>query len=100
MECCRTGTYECSELAFTCGSCGHTIWVDKCLVDEIAQLHELGIKTIGCCCGHGYLDGYIQVMPEDVEKMKSLGYDQQEEDEHGGGKWCFWPKSELEAVKR
>jgi len=27
--------------------------IDKCLIHEIINLWEQGIKTTGCCCGHG-----------------------------------------------
>ena len=27
--------------------------IDKCLLHEITHLWEIGIKTTGCCCGHG-----------------------------------------------
>ncbi|WP_431785921.1 hypothetical protein [Paenibacillus lactis] len=50
------------------------ITVDKCLVDEILELWDLGIRTTGCCCGHNKLPGYIGVIDEDIQKMISLGY--------------------------
>lgn len=27
--------------------------VDACIADEIRELNNLGIITLGCCCGHG-----------------------------------------------
>lgn len=48
--------------------------IDKCLLPEILQLWELGIKTTGCCCGHGKESAFIGVQKTDIEKMKKLGY--------------------------
>ncbi len=48
--------------------------VDKCLLPELITLWELGIRTTGCCCGHGKSEPYIGVRFEDIEKMKELGY--------------------------
>lgn len=51
------------------------VCIDKCLVKEVIELWELGIKTTGCCCGHSNPDNsYIGVEPEYIERMKSLGY--------------------------
>ena len=48
--CCEPGAYRCQEVAFTCDSCGHTVFVDKCMVDEIRYLRAKGIRTLNCCC--------------------------------------------------
>lgn len=40
------------------------IQVDECLADEIEELWRRGIKTSGCCCGHGAHLGIIQVREE------------------------------------
>jgi len=69
--------------------------VDMCLVPEINSLNAQGIKTIGCCCGHNKKYGYIQVTPNDCEKMEKLGYIRQPEKDEYCGKWCFIPKTRL-----
>lgn len=51
-----------------------TVAVDKCLLPEILRLWEEGIKTTGCCCGHGRNDPFIGVKQEYIPQMKSLGY--------------------------
>lgn len=52
-----------------------TVAIDKCLLPEILELWEMGIKTTGCCCGHGREGmSFVGVCPEYIEKMKSLGY--------------------------
>lgn len=92
LKCSEIGTYDCYvEVP------GTKIYCDKCLATEIKLLNEMGIKTIGCCCGHGKGKdySYIQVAPECCEKMKELGYVQQPIDEYGNGQWCFEPKSVL-----
>lgn len=48
--------------------------IDKCLLPEILDLWEHGIKTTGCCCGHGNGEPYIGVDSDDIQKMKDLGY--------------------------
>ncbi len=49
--------------------------VDKCLLPEILKLWELGIKTTGCCCGHGgKWTPLISVKQEFIPLMKKLGY--------------------------
>jgi len=51
-----------------------TVCIDKCLVDEIKYLWNIGIRTTGCCCGHNIQQGYIGVIDEDISRMKNLGY--------------------------
>lgn len=96
--CCEIGTYECSELAFVCECCGHTVWVDKCLKEEIKSLHDDNIATIGCCCGHGEAEAYVQVRPNCVDVMLDKGYEPIPPVIVDGlelGPWCFKPKSKL-----
>ena len=83
------GSYDCYEDTF------RGIAVDGCLVGEINGLNNKGIKTIGCCCGHGKAQGFIQVTPSDIDKMIEQGYEQLPVDEHGNGHWCFKPKTVL-----
>ena len=51
-----------------------TVTIDKCLLPEILKLWEMGIKTTGCCCGHGKIEPFIGVDFDDIQKMKDLGY--------------------------
>jgi hypothetical protein len=49
--------------------------IDKCLMHEVILLWEIGIKTTGCCCGHGdSRQPFIGVKKEFIPKMKELGY--------------------------
>ncbi len=32
---------------------GRAFRVDSCLRDEVIALNRAGIRTVGCCCGHG-----------------------------------------------
>ena len=97
------GEYRCYvEIRFSPQSGREPIFVDTCLQHEI---HELIVKhnvnTIGCCCGHGRKEAYIQVSPYSVQKMHELGYEPLPEKEDGQGKWCFKPKTYfLEPVNR
>ena len=74
--CCEPGTYRCQEVAFTCDSCGHTVFVDKCMVDEIRYLRAKGIRTLNCCCGHGEkVEPFIIVNEGDECRMLNMGYE-------------------------
>lgn len=51
------------------------VTLDVELVEEIYDLWLRGIRTTGCCSGHGdYKISYIGVVDEDIEKMEKLGY--------------------------
>ena len=57
------------------GEPARTVCVDRCLADEIQGLWALGIRTTGCCCGHGgAAPAFIGVIPADIGRMKALGY--------------------------
>lgn len=86
----------CNEIKFGTGHCAYAIYlpwkakfdwedeskrepkcvsIDKCLLSEILKLWELGIKTTGCCCGHGdSTKAFIGVSDESIPTMKELGY--------------------------
>lgn len=69
--------------------------VDKCLLPEVISLWEQGIKTTGCCCGHGKKIPYIGVRPEFIKQMISLGYDVQFNPCRPGDNDTFFPKTIL-----
>lgn len=89
------GEYKCQvEIRFSAQSERKPFSVDTCLQHEIHELiFKQGVNTIGCCCGHGRKQAYIQVSPQSVQKMHDLGYDPLPEREDGQGKWCFKPKT-------
>lgn len=95
--CCdsRIGAYKCYVgIHFSPQSGRRPIYVDTCLQHEANELiTKHNVNTVGCCCGHGYKEAYIQVSPHSVQKMHELGYEQLPEDEYGQGKWCFKPKT-------
>jgi len=83
----------CNEIGFGTYDCAYNIMppfktgtlkefryvaIDKCLIREILDLWEQGIRTTGCCCGHGDKAkdmSFIGVAFEDIPKMKALGYE-------------------------
>lgn len=71
--CCEIGTYKCCVYAFTDND--KDVYVDKCLLEEIKGLIDLGVVTLGCCCGHGEKPGYIQVDCKSIPKMRELDYE-------------------------
>ena len=98
--CCKCGTYDCYVplIAFGVGD-NRLISVDSCIAAELCSLWRRGIETLGCCCGHGTGDGYIQVAPDHVDAMIVLGYEEipEEVSPYGDvmGSWCFVPKTEF-----
>ena len=56
---------------------GEPMGIDRCIAKEVAKLWNKGIKTTGCCCGHGKTEAYIGVVDEDIQKMKDMGYEVQ-----------------------
>ncbi len=62
------------------------ITMDACISYEIRDLWKKGIRTLGCCCGHGRLLGFIQVVEEDIPKMEDLGYQHYIYPDEFGGK--------------
>lgn len=70
--------------------------IDKCLLPEIISLWEMGIKTTGCCCGHGKHEAYIGVEFDDIQKMKDLGYKIHHNSLRPDDEDSFVPKTKLE----
>ena len=69
--------------------------IDKCLLPEIISLWEMGIKTTGCCCGHGKLQPFISVNEEYISSMKDLGYEVVFNECRPNDEDCFIPKTKL-----
>jgi len=69
-----------------------TICVDSCLKEEIEYLWSIGITTTGCCCGHGKLEPFIGVVPQDIQKMKELGYIVRKNECRTNDEDSFYPK--------
>lgn len=78
-----------------CVKTSHGYCCDTCLQNELHKLWEVGVSTIGSCCGHGRKLGYIQVTSKDVQKMHELGYEEYPVAKNGDGQWCFRPKTYL-----
>lgn len=74
---------------------GKIVNIDKCLLPEILRLWEDGIKTTGCCCGHGLLQPYIGVKEEYFDKMIYLGYEHIDTPEQFDQN-SFMPKTKLQ----
>lgn len=78
---------------YECQVIKNNVAFDGCLWQEINYLHQLGIKTIGSCCGHhinSINNGYIQVDPKDENKMADLKYIAFINEQ---GIKCFYPKT-------
>lgn len=89
--------YKCQvPISFSPQNGRKTICVDTCLQAEIVNLiRHCNIWTVGCCCGHGIKQAYIQVTDISVPRMIDLGYEQLPLDKYGNGKNCFKPKTIL-----
>lgn len=107
---------RCNEISFGTGYCAYAIYlpwkvnfngsenkcvsIDKCLLPEIIQLWEKGIRTTGCCCGHGNINmAYIGVRFEDIDKMKELGYKVYFNHHRPNDEDSFIPKTKLQYGK-
>jgi len=90
---------KCAQIEYGSYNCYETTYfdacVDRCLKTEIEYLNKIGIKTIGCCCGHGKDIGFIQVDLDSCDKMINCGYEVRPIEDNGHGQQCFIPKSEL-----
>lgn len=83
------GTGECAYnivLPYYVRACGNeqvapehkTVSIDKCLLREVLDLWEAGIRTHSVCCGHGNAAiKHIIVSDADAQKMRDLGYERQ-----------------------
>ena len=54
-----------------------SVCIDRCILPQVQTLWAKGVKTSGCCCGHGKIGfSYISVLDSaDANKMESLGYE-------------------------
>ena len=52
----------------------HEINVDACIANEIQELNNLGIITLGCCCGHGKFKPQCLVDQSSTKKLEELNY--------------------------
>lgn len=97
----KFGTYDCAYNIMPPFKCGFNedfkyVAVDKCLIKEVIELWEKGIRTTGCCCGHGDIDNaYIGVNFEDIPKMKKLGYKVYYNPNRPNDEDSFIPKTKL-----
>ena len=42
------------------------VQIDRCLAPVIRRLDSLGIRTLGCCCGHGKARGSVMLERESM----------------------------------
>ncbi|WP_041225790.1 MULTISPECIES: hypothetical protein [unclassified Dehalobacter] len=47
------------------------VMVDACIADEIQELNDKGVLTLGCCCGHGKA-GQIQIYQNESGSWKEI----------------------------
>lgn len=89
---CKYGTVKMVDLCIANNSGRKSIPIDLCIADEIQELNDLKIHTLGCCCGHGlagqiaeHENGFgkwkdhhsppsVLIDEESVSKSKKLGY--------------------------
>mgnify|MGYP000066900584 CR=1 FL=1 len=98
-KCCKVGEGYCNQPVLYPLGRDRLIYVDRCMIPELQSLWNRGIKTGGCCCGHGEDDGFIQVSQECVEAMLELGYEEIPPVEVNGylmGENVFKPKTQFE----
>lgn len=100
------GTYQCAYNVYVPWLCKlpyeddaekkpKLVSIDKCLLTEVVCLWEMGIKTTGCCCGHGKSEPFISVDESNIQKMKDLGYQVQYNKCRPNDEDMFYPKTNL-----
>jgi len=57
-KCCPIGSYEHQVPMPIKGRCRN---IDLCIADILAALNAANITTLASCCGHGKLDGNIEL---------------------------------------
>lgn len=50
------------------------ICIDPCIYNEIDELWNNGIITLGSCCGHNKTESFVNVDDSCIDKMIGLGY--------------------------
>ena len=66
------GTYANQEAVTTPD--GKTVGIDRCVLNDVSNLWDIGLSTIESCCGHGKAPGYIAVSPDQHQQMLDLGW--------------------------
>lgn len=52
----------------------HLVYVDSCIANYVQKMNDLGIITVGCCCGHGKSEPQVLVDLESKELLERLNY--------------------------
>ena len=47
---------------------------DRCCLPQIQHLWSLGVVTLGCCCGHNKVKGFVNVGMDGFQKAIDAGY--------------------------
>lgn len=103
-RCCEIGSYNCQRCVLMPEEDGSIVLqsIDWVIIPELYSLWNRGIRTVGCCCGHGDISkAYIQVDPEgdNCFKMEMLGYKPLPPKEAPNGVFlgldCFKPKTDF-----
>lgn len=56
----------------------HPMNVDVCIAADVQKMNDLGIITIGCCCGHAQYEAGIGVELESRDLLDKHGYEYRE----------------------
>jgi len=54
---------------------GKVVCIDWCIHDLVAALNAAGIETVACCCGHGKINGRIDLADGRVLTITTRRYD-------------------------
>lgn len=74
---------------------------DSCLRDELEELADSGVCTVGSCCGRGNhaLSTILTSGLYSRKMMESLGYDRADPFDYGYEKFSWYPKTILPYMK-
>lgn len=43
--------------------------VDMCMAPIVEELNRLGLKTVGCCCGHGKVNARVFIAGHETDTV-------------------------------
>lgn len=50
------------------------VYVDACIADEVQKMNDLGIITIGSCCGHDEEDAFPHVLIDEKSAVDAYRF--------------------------
>lgn len=71
---CQHGTERNVKLNHPRESGRRIVPVDACIADEVQMLNDMGVITVGSCCGHGKGQPHVLINEYSATLVQKLGY--------------------------